>query len=397
METNSASRLVDLFLYYYEAEIIQELLRKKDQYAANMDIKNKCLSLHFYNYLCNVIGSPDVIKARRNILIWQDLVTQKKDTFRISSGSKAEGIDQKGSDYDEMFLFNTFRVYESFHDVQLTTKKITFNMETNDTKPGFIKLKLADKVFLDIDIIFNWCETVGNEIYISSKRFREHFLKDDMIIHGPCLSTAGGEFDIAFCFRCKEWITTAEYWIHRSRPVWPHHTLDTSLVQYGVLFVPIGCKNSPNEDIQWRISFSVTEKLLIHSFSHTQLLCYALMKIMLQDIIKPKHGDLLCSYFLKTIMFWLSEEISPSEWKPENLFSCFIQCIRRLIYCVEYKTCLHYFIPENNLFEDRFTDIQHNAFLDTLRFIYGKPWTVFETSTFQNYRFESARISKCTY
>lgn len=113
------------------------------------------------------------------------------------------------------------------------------------------------------------------------------------------------------------------------------------------------------------------------------------MKIILNDIIKEIHGDLLCSYFLKTILFWLFEESSPLEWHPGNMISCFTSCVRRLIYCVEYKTCLHYFIPKNNLFEGRFTDHQHKSLLDTLNTIYQSLWTyVFHTNTFQRFREE---------
>lgn len=113
------------------------------------------------------------------------------------------------------------------------------------------------------------------------------------------------------------------------------------------------------------------------------------MKTILNDLIKPRHGDLLCSYFIKSLMFWLSEDINPSEWKPEKMISCFVNCIRSLIYCVEYETCLHYFIPENNMFEERFTN-EHKALLITLRYIYSSLWIcLFHTSTFQNYRLES--------
>ena len=153
---------------------------------------------------------------------------------------------------------------------------------------------------------------------------------------------------------------------------------------------PIGSKFSPNENLEWRISFSMAEKQLIYSFSHTQLLCYALLKVILKDIIKQKHGDLICSYFLKTIMFWLSEESCPSDWKPKSFFSCFLNCFRRLIYCVKYKTCLHYFIPDNNLFEDRFTDDQQVTLLNSLQLIYMSPWTaIFNTSIFQQHRLDS--------
>ncbi|XP_071142025.1 cyclic GMP-AMP synthase-like receptor 2 [Mytilus edulis] len=267
---------------------------------------------------------------------------------------KAEGLDLKGSDYDTMSFPNFIRMNESLNDVQYNRYKLKIPsfMDTNDTKPGFTKLKLASKSNLDIDSIHDWYETVGEETYISSKCFREHCLPDCIFIHGPCKSLPCGEYDYAECFRCEEWIRSAQQWIHRSRSNRPHHKLLTASVQYGVLFVPIGCKKSPNEDLQWRILFSVTDKLSIHSLTHAQLLCNALMKIILKDLIKPIHGELLCSYFLKTILFWLSEEIDPSEWKPDNMISCFLDCIRRPIFCVEYEICLHYFIPENNLFED---------------------------------------------
>ncbi|VDI59937.1 Hypothetical predicted protein [Mytilus galloprovincialis] len=358
-----------------------------------MNLRDHYLSFQFYTYVCGIVGSEEVVRSRREIFSAIEIVRNTSFATHISSGSKAEGIDLKCSDYDHMMYPNFIRVYESLNDVQYNNiymiykHQIPFVMDTNDTKPGFTKLKLVNKAFLEHYILNDWCETVGEKTYISSKRFREQDLTDNMVVHGPCQSTPGGEFDSARCLRCNEWITPAQHWIHRSRTAWQDDKLITSAVQYGVLFVPIGCKNSPNEDLQWRISFSVTEKLLVHSFSHTQLLCYALMKIILKDLIKPKHGDLLCSYFLKTIIFWLSEEINPSRWKPENMISCFLDCIRRLVYCVEYKACLHYFIPENNLFEDRFTDKEHKALLKTLRFIYESPWiSVFETSTFQNFR-----------
>ncbi|VDI83801.1 Hypothetical predicted protein [Mytilus galloprovincialis] len=355
-----------------------------------MNLKDKNLSLQFYDYLCDIIGSEEVVRTRREIFSAKDIVESSAIATSISSGSKAEGIDLNGSDYDQMVLLNIFSVYESSHAVKTDPSKLILLMNTSDIKPGFTKIKLVNKFYLAHDFIFDICKTVGEETYISSKKFRELHLPGDMVIHGPCQSTASGVYDYVVCLRCNEWITPAEQWIYRSRTTWPHHTLVTAAVQYGVLFVPIGCKDSPNEDVQWRISFSVTEKLLIHSFSHTQLLCYAIMKIILKDIIKPRHGDLICSYFLKTIMFWLSEEINPSKWKPENMIPCFFDCISRLIYCVEYKTCLHYFIPENNLFEDRFTDKEHDSLLNTLRFIYESPLiSLFETSTCQNFILES--------
>lgn len=117
--------------------------------------------------------------------------------------------------------------------------------------------------------INQWVEIVEGEKYISSKLFREKDLLDAMIIHGPCQSIPGDIFDVARCFRCKEWITPAHQWVFRSRSLWPDHRLFKSVVEYDVLFVPIGYRGSLNEDLEWRISFSQAEKQLIFSFTHT--------------------------------------------------------------------------------------------------------------------------------
>lgn len=79
------------------------------------------------------------------------------------------------------------------------------------------------------------------------------------------------------------------------------------------------------------------------------------MKVLLKDVLSQSPGcsDLLCLYFIKTILFWICEEIPTSVWKPDNLIPCFIRCFKRLIYCVEQSMCPHYFIPEHNLFENK--------------------------------------------
>lgn len=349
------------------------------------------ISLKFYHYVCNIIGSEDVVELRRNIFKVMDFVL--KDTYRvtyISSGSKAEGLDIRGSDYDQMVVYEGFRVYENMNNERDAEVIVPLLMETNDSKPGFTKLKLYNKTQKNMISINHWLETLGQETFISSKLFREFLLYPGVVNHGPCISLPVDLYDNACCFRSKQWITSAQQWIYRPRSTWPDHKLVTSIVQYGVLFVPIGCKSSQSEDLEWRISFSMAERQLIYSFTHTQLLCYGLLKVILKDIIKPKCGDLICSYFLKTIMFWLCEETNPLDWKPRKITLCFMDCLRRLIYCVEYKICLHYFIPDNNLFENRYDDDQKAVLLETLRIIYSSPSTsIFNTSTFQEYKLNS--------
>lgn len=192
---------------------------------------------------------------------------------------------------------------------------ITFVMDNSETKLGFTRLQVINeegkKAFLKYSISYN------GKTYISSTAVRDDVISfENCIPHGPCvmIKVKNVEADCLICFRWKEWISTATPWKNRSRGLWPSPPLIREITQYGILFVPVGCKASKFEDIEWRISFSIAEKQLIHSFTHTQFLCYAIMKTILSDIIKKRCGELLCSYFIKTIMFWLAEEYEPSFW-----------------------------------------------------------------------------------
>ncbi|CAG2231753.1 unnamed protein product [Mytilus edulis] len=64
------------------------------------------LSLEFYHYVCNIVGSDDVVKTRRVFFTIMDHVNWNGVTTFISSGSKAEGLDIKGSDFDTMLVID---------------------------------------------------------------------------------------------------------------------------------------------------------------------------------------------------------------------------------------------------------------------------------------------------
>ncbi|XP_052076446.1 uncharacterized protein LOC127714426 isoform X2 [Mytilus californianus] len=292
----------------------------------------------------------------------------------ITSGSFGEGLEMRGSDLDIMAL-NKF--HEVYADVKpRLNKNITyFRMETDEVKPGFTQLLLEQNFTKSV---LGNCELLNGKHYLSSALFKQYIAgyTDGIIIHGPCLSDKHGFLDRCFCFHCKTWIPQASQWISRSNNSWPSYNVKQNIIKHGVLVVPIGVKGSLKEDIEWRISFSVGEKILINTFTHTQLLCYALLKIILKDVIATytECSDLLCSYFMKTVIFWISEELPQSVWKPENLIPCFMRCFSRLIYCVKYSACLHYFIPENNMFENKIEGRAREILLDKLNTLHSYGW-----------------------
>ncbi|VDI37113.1 Hypothetical predicted protein [Mytilus galloprovincialis] len=336
------------------------------------------LSLDFYKYLCQKIGNEDEVKVRRLTYIIDDLGIPSTTANQITSGSKGEGLQLNGSDLDLMFIDPLFKVYESESDfVPQSCKCIALLMKTEDTHPCFTQLHLVNNLDLTVD----HRKRIKNSFLgrkLSSELYKLSYIEDrpyiDGIakIHGPCISTES--FDFAWCLKCDKWISQAKQWTIRPRTTWPPLDLISKIISCGVLFVPIGYKGSNNEILQWRMSFSVAEKCLIFAFNHTQLLCYALLKIMIKEIVEKQEDlkSLLCSYFLKTLMFWMLEESDPSIWRPDKIITCFMACLKRLIYCVEYSTLLHYFIPDNNLFYLRFDFDKKDKLISILKNLFEK-------------------------
>ncbi|VDI07687.1 Hypothetical predicted protein [Mytilus galloprovincialis] len=249
-------------------------------------------------------------------------------------------------------------------------------MDIDDVKPGFTQLRLE---YSRDQYILESCEEQNGKHYFSSALCKGNMLlfgDKGETIHGPCITDKKGVLDLAFSLHCKTWISSAVNWITRSGSSWPSHNVTQSILKHGVLFVPIGVHGSPKEDIEWRVSFSVAEKLLVNTFTHTQLMCYALLKIILKDVIAndSECKDLLCSYFLKTIIFWISEELPSSVWEPDDIIACFMRCFSRLVYCVEHSVCSHYFITENNMFENKIEGRARGVLLNKLNTLHSYGW-----------------------
>ena len=110
--------------------------------------------------------------------------------------------------------------------------------------------------------------------------------------------------------------------------------------------------------MQWRLSFSVAERTLVWSFNHTQMQCYALMKILLKEYINirchPEH-KVLCSYFIKTFLFWIFEKTDPHFWRSDNIRECINYLIVEFSQCIREGELKHYFFPRFNLLSIKLT------------------------------------------
>ena len=102
-----------------------------------------------------------------------------------------------------------------------------------------------------------------------------------------------------------------------------------------------------------------------------QFLCYGLLKIFLKEAIDvhPNVKGMLCSYFLKTALFWEITTTS-NQWNQSTLLSCFWKCFSRLLQWINCSYCPNFFIPQNNMFEGKIEGTNRDKLLQHLRNLY---------------------------
>ncbi|CAG2222713.1 unnamed protein product [Mytilus edulis] len=134
------------------------------------------LSQPLYDYLCKKIGTEDIVKVRRlcyAIFEYLSAITPANSYFSwissslfftyIYSGSKADGLDLKGSDTDIMGIFHCVNVFEN-----PLYKLGTFSCHTSTdyTKSGFVRLKPNFLVALLAPL---HCKQRDGQVFLSSE------------------------------------------------------------------------------------------------------------------------------------------------------------------------------------------------------------------------------------
>ena len=351
-----------------------------------MDITNEVsqISVGLHRLTSDIVGHKTIINLRRTVTdLTNDFyeclvkVDDKISIHSFISGSKGEGFRFSSSDEDYMFVHKNIRVIHSMSQCRLYDFNTTLlMMETEHTKPGFVLLRLIGNT-TNHDIIRS-CVKNQFGIYISSQKWRDEnpAICSNQVIHGPCTSGAIGtlEYDLAYCLKSDKFPKAATCCIKRLyERGWPSSQVLRDIVRGGCHFVAIPAKLSNYPLLEWRLSFSYAEKTLIHAMNHTQFLCYGLLKIFLKEAINVNEEleGLLCSYYLKTAVFWEIMDAT-QVWSPPTFLSCFWRCLARLIRWVHKGYCPNFFIPENNMMMGKFDETTKPKLLLHLLTLYNE-------------------------
>ena len=328
--------------------------------------------------LDDVSGTEQMVKIRQDsCMIWDCLLSNicrdKCGVRAHFTGSRAEGLDLAGSDDDFMYDINgpyDIEVSESLDDLIRSTRTHKLLVITENVPPCFVMLnclgQIQDRHLFDSLVKSGRNIRLSSELFMSMSPLLESN-KDSRWVQGPSLEIwpkyaviSGSGIDNVLSIRCRFWPISAAEWTARNRYYgWPSLEDKQKIVAFGCHLVPVGHPLSPMKSLEWRLSFSFAERMLVWSFNHTQMQCYALMKLILKEFVKVKcseeNKDVLCSYFIKTFLFWQYEETDPLFWQTQNLRGCLIFLLREFYKCIQSKMLRHYFIPQFNLLQTKLT------------------------------------------
>ena len=322
--------------------------------------------------LDDVVGTEEMVRIRQDLCRIWDCILSTKDSYKDNvyyTGSRAEGLDLPGSDFDFMMDINNkthLLIIQTMPDAPTVRNKNVFCMKTDNVPPCFAMLRSVNQV--QHGRLLDACQLIDNAMYLSSyllvhnaeSEMNTNKYDKKIVRQGPSIErwdhymdTTQSGIDYVPSIHCPFWPDSGKEWRTRSRQyAWPYPSDITSIVDFGFHLVPVGHPHSDRNMMEWRISFSVAERTLVWSFNHFQMLCYAVMKIILKEFINPHcspDNRLLCSYFVKTFLFWKYEETDPSFWCPGNLRECIMFLLCGFHECILLGSLKHYFIPEFNL------------------------------------------------
>ena len=329
--------------------------------------------------LDDVVGTEEMVYIRQDYCrIWDCLMstTDSNNDNVYFTGSKAEGLDLPGSDHDVMFDINNkanLVIIQKMQDAPPAVNRNVFFMKTENVPPCFTMLRSVNQV--QHGLLFDVCQFIDNAMYLSSyllvhnatSEIKTNIYNKKIARQGPSIEgwnhymdTSKSGIDNVLSIHCPFWPDSATEWRTRPRQyAWPSPSVIKSIVDFGFHLVPVGHPNSDMNMMEWRMSFSVAERTLVWSFNHVQIQCYAVMKIILKEFINPHcspDNRVLCSYFIKTYLFWKYEETDPSFWCPGNLRECIMFLLCGFRECILRSSLKHYFIIGFNLLSIKLTN-----------------------------------------
>jgi len=278
------------------------------------------------------------------------------------------------NDLDVMFSFSTelavpagqpppVNLPEEFHRVVEVTEIIDSHL------PGYVYLKLQYLLTKRGDD--GKYSAVESDSRLGTYLKNKFVVGDDIEIHGPSLLFTPKRMrsplpmDAVRCVRCPSWPPQVADWPTRHRNCgWPDSATVARVIGNGCDVVGVShrqCRHDKRVSaIQWRLSFSRAEIVLLNSWTPLQQIVYPMLRVFvkterLTDDTGKSGLQRLSNYHIKTLVLWACE-LKPIYWwtRDSSLIRLCVELLHNLAAWLNDVRVRHYFINNCNLVDNSF-------------------------------------------
>ncbi|XP_052780969.1 uncharacterized protein LOC128217692 [Mya arenaria] len=333
------------------------------------------MSLRLSRALSDIGVNSWMVKRRRRTFLMEadDTINDILQGFDVTSfcfGSQSEGTTTPGlnSDIDRLFCLNKINIMSSWSEWEPGRENMLMVKEETCSPQHYllqvIRHDSPEPVIHSSDeshvvdsngrVLYLNTEWVMTALKESIERNMNYFASGSS--HSPCKM-----YDLVFAYRCRSLPLECHKWYERPRPGhWPTPEQFRETMECGCFLIPDGHFDSRVKFVEWRISPSLIERILMFSMKTLQLKCYVVLKILKSHVINPllfKKGK-LTSFHCKTALFFAAERLPPGMWREHRLMECIVYCLKLLLGWTNTGMCPHYIVAGVNLFHGKFTNRQ---------------------------------------
>jgi len=331
------------------------------------------LSEVLYQVLECVGVNPWVVERRRHTFCHREAtcdVYAHQSEFDITFfffGSQSEGTTTPGlqSDTDTLLTHNYVNIMYSWADWQ--QGKINFLMVKDaDTPPQHYLLQWIRSAVPqpvthtdDSDFVI---DSHGRVFYSNmaivrraAALSRKHNLQN--IRHGPSNSPME-DWDIVEAYYCKTLPSEVMSWFTKMQQgFWPSQETLQAARKCGCFLVPDGCPGSVNEEIEWRITPNLIERLLMFSLNMVPIKCLVILKMIKKEefvkYITCANNCKFTTFHCKTALFFTLNRTHPTVWTKHQLIECIVRCLQTILEFLNKGECPHFIVEGVDLFDGK--------------------------------------------
>ncbi|KAL3847904.1 hypothetical protein ACJMK2_018795 [Sinanodonta woodiana] len=304
--------------------------------------------------------------------IYNSIDTSRDRVFRLYMfGSRGEGSTGPGlnSDLDFLSQDEEYKIVTDLSDCQVG-KIYLYMLQDGDIHQGYVKLQpiriLPDKSHVPLFSLDSTTDSFGVVLLRNTSFFCDNI--GYRIGPAVCWYAELTHGDIVNALRCSQWPGVGNEWLHRRRVHnWPNTHQIQNILKYGCFATPVGHPCSAEKHMEWRLSFSLGERILVRSFGDTDMKVYILLKMVRKTFIQPVLKNAFSSYYCKVCMLWMRERTPSELWCIENILFCLILCIRQLHEWASAGCCPDYLITRNNIYDRKIVGTVRMKLIQILR------------------------------